>query len=81
MKKYDLSDRKLKIALVLIMAIIGWLCFKGAGSVHAQTTPANLSPGPREVVKLSQAHMGDDVILSYIKNSGVSCKLSADDTM
>jgi len=81
MKEYDLSDRKLKIALVLIMAIIGWLCLKGADSAHAQTTPANLSPGVQEVVKLSQAHMSDDVILSYIRNSGVSYNLSADDIL
>jgi hypothetical protein len=51
MKEHDLSDRKLKIAFVLALVIIGWLCLKGAGSVHAQTNPANLSPGVREVVK------------------------------
>jgi hypothetical protein len=72
MKEYDLSDRKLKIGVVLAVAIIGWFCLHGASSVHAQTTPANLSPGAQEVVKLSQAHLSDDVILSYIKNSGVS---------
>ena len=81
MKKYDLSDRKLKLAIVLAVAIIGWLCLKGANSAHAQATPANLSPGVQEVVKLSQAHMTDDVILSYIKNSGVSYNLSADDIL
>jgi hypothetical protein len=26
MKEYDLSDRKLKIGVVLAMVIIGWMC-------------------------------------------------------
>jgi hypothetical protein len=81
MKEYDLSDRKLKFAVLLAVAIIGWFCFKGASSAHAQATPANLSPGVQEVVKLSQAHMSDDVILSYIRNSGVSYRLTADDIL
>ena len=81
MKEYDLTDRKWKIAFILVMAILGWLCLNGASFVHGQTTPANLSPGVQEVVKLSQAHMSDDVILSYIKNSGASYNLSADDIL
>jgi hypothetical protein len=81
MKENDLSDRKLKIAIALAVALIGWLCLKGASSVQAQATPANLSPGVQEVVRLSQAHMSDDVILSYIRNSGVSYHLSADDIL
>ena len=59
MKDYDLTDRKLKIAFILVMAILGWLCLNGASFIHAQTTPANLSPGLQEVVKLTQAHMSD----------------------
>jgi hypothetical protein len=51
MKEYDLSDRKLKIAFVLAVVLIGWLCFKGAGSTDAQTAPANLTPGMHDVVK------------------------------
>jgi hypothetical protein len=43
MKEYDWSERKLKIAIVLAVVIIGWLCLKGAG--QAQTMPAILSPG------------------------------------
>src|SRR5580658_8982146 len=81
MKEHALSDRKLKIAIVLAVAIIGWLCLKGSSSANAQTAPANLSPGVQEVLKLSQAHMGDEVILSYIKNSGASYNLSADDIL
>jgi hypothetical protein len=62
MDEHDLSDRKLKIGVVLAVAIIGWLCLTGASASHAQTIPANLSPGVQEVLKLSQAHMSDDVI-------------------
>jgi hypothetical protein len=50
MKKYDLSDRKLKIAVILAIAMIGWLCLKGASAAHGQTTPANFSPGMQELV-------------------------------
>ena len=34
---------------------------------RAQTAPANLSPDLQEIVKFAQAHMGDDVILAYIR--------------
>jgi hypothetical protein len=81
MKKYELSDRKLKIGVLLAVALIGWLCFKGASAARSQTTPANLSPDLQEVVKLSATHMSDDVILSYIRNSGVPYNLSADDIL
>jgi hypothetical protein len=43
--------------------------------------PANLSPGLQEIVKLARAGMSDDVILAYIKNSGASYKMSADDIL
>ncbi len=81
MKNYELSDRKLKIGVLLAVAMIGWMCFKGARSAHSQTTPANLSPELQEVVKLSATHMSEDVILSYIRNSGMSYNLSADDIL
>jgi hypothetical protein len=48
---------------------------------HAQTTAANVSPDLQEIVKFAQAHMTDDVILAYIKNSGKSYNVSADDML
>ena len=54
MKEYDLSDRKLKIGVVLAMVIIGWMCLKGASASRAQTTPANLSPAVQAVVATTQ---------------------------
>ncbi len=81
MNTYDLSDRKLKILIVLASVIIGWHCFQGATSSHAQAAAPNLSPSLQEIVKLSKAKMSDDVILAYIKNSGVPYSLSADDVL
>ena len=56
--------------------------FLTAGTIcRAQTAPANLSPDLQEIVKFAQAHMSDDVILAYIKNSGKSYSLSGDDML
>jgi hypothetical protein len=81
MNKNEFSDRRLKILIVLAVLLICWLCFEGASSGHAQTSPANLSPGLQEVVKLTKAHMTDDVILAYIRNSAATYNLSADDIL
>jgi len=67
------------MAAVAVCLAIGWLCWSGGSVGRAQTAPANLSPGLMEVVKLAQAHMTDDIITSYIKNSGAAYSLSADD--
>jgi hypothetical protein len=80
MKTNERMKNKGKIAVVLASLAIGWLCWGGGSAARAQT-PANLSPGLQEVVKLTQAHMGDDVITAYVKNSGQSYYLSADDIL
>ena len=70
----------MKIAIVC--AAIGWICLSTGNFCHAQTPPANpsgLSPDLQEVIKLSQSHMGDKVIINFIKNSGKSYRLGADD--
>jgi hypothetical protein len=59
----------------------GLLCGNIGGVCHAQTAPANLSPGLQEVVKLTQAKMADDVVIAYIKNSGGTYSLSANDIL
>ena len=81
MNEHEFSDRRLKVLIVLAFLIIGWLCFRGASSGHAQSAPSDLSPGVQEVIKLTKAHMTDDVILAYIRNSGSSYNLSADDVL
>jgi len=60
---------------------LGWLCWSAGSVGRAQTAPANLSPALLEVVKLAQAKMSDDIITSYIKNSGAAYSLSADDIL
>src|ERR1017187_1675379 len=66
--------------MIMACAAIGWMCLSVGNLCPAQPA-ANVSPGLLEVVKLSQAQMGDDVIITYIKNSGASYRLSADDIL
>lgn len=51
----------------------------GSSLLVAFADQSKLSPGVQQVLKLSQAHMSDDVITSYIRNSTDTYKLSADD--
>jgi hypothetical protein len=78
MSNNEFSDRRLKILIVLAVVLIGWLW---AVSSHAQSAPADLSPGLQEVIKLTKAHMTDDVILAYVRNSGAAYTLSANDIL
>ena len=70
-----------RIAAAAACLALGWLCWSAQSAGRAQTAPANLSPALLEVVKLAQAHMSDDIITSYIKNSGAAYSLSADDIL
>ena len=79
MKSEERIDGKPIVQVALAWMIIGWMCCSVGSTSNAQTPPSNLSPDLQQVVKLSQAHMGDDVIVNYIRNSGKSYKLSADD--
>lgn len=63
----------------LFVAIISWGCWRVGAQGLAQTPSPNLSPDLQEVIKLSQQKMSDDVITSYIKNTGKTYKLGADD--
>ena len=83
MTNHQPSARKWKWAPAIPLSALmaGWLCFQGAQAAFAQSAPADLSPNVQEVLKLTKAHMGDDVVLAYIHNSGVSYNLSADDIL
>jgi len=70
---------KATITRLVALTAIGWACWQAGSIGLAQTPSANLSPDLQEVVKLSQQKMSDDVITSYIKNSGKTYKLGADD--
>ena len=51
-----------------------------AVTVHATTTvQAKLPSGVADVVKLSRAKVSEDVVLSYVQNSGTTYSLGADD--
>jgi len=43
--------------------------------------PLDLSPGLAEIIKLAQAHIGDDTILAYVQNSGQKYNPSADEIL
>jgi hypothetical protein len=78
MKHMKLIHRQSPLKAALLCAVIGWMCWNAASIGQAQTPP-RLSPDLQEVVTLSQGHMTDDVIISYIRNSGKAYTLSADD--
>jgi hypothetical protein len=79
MKSNKWINLKASLKAALAGAAIGWLCWQTGNVGHAQTASQNMSPDLQEVVKLSQSHMGDDVIVNYIRSSGKSYRLSADD--
>jgi hypothetical protein len=56
-----------------------WLCWNPGNICQAQNPAPGLSPDLQEVVKLTQAKMGDDVIKNYINSTGRTYRLSADD--
>jgi hypothetical protein len=76
MKTNDFLVRKTKAVAALAILMLGGMSAM-LSTAHAQT----LSPQVQEIVKLSQAKMSDDVITSYIHNSGTSFNLSADDIL
>ena len=67
--------------MVLILCVtIGWMSCSARSAFSSDQMPsASLSHRLQEIVKTARAHMGDDVILAYIKRSGVSYSLTADD--
>ena len=71
---------KARILIGLACIAIGLTCWPGNDSCQAQT-PANLDDRLKQVIKLSQAQMTDDVIVNYIKGSGASYNLSVDDIL
>jgi hypothetical protein len=79
MKSYERKYMKGTMKGILSVAAIGWMCWGAGTACLAQTTSANLSPDLQEVVKLSLQKMSDDIITSYIKNTGHTYKLGADD--
>jgi hypothetical protein len=75
----DMKNISSTLTIVTACAAIAWLCWNPGNVCQAQNSPPGLSPDLQEVVKLSQARMGDDVIKSYISGTGRAYQLSADD--
>jgi hypothetical protein len=69
-------------ALVLVPCLVaGWIFWHAGCPCSAQEAqaPPNLGPELQEIAKLGQAHMSDEVILSYVQWSGKFYTLRADD--
>jgi hypothetical protein len=66
------------LSTTLACALVAGTCGNFAPMARAQQG-ANLSPEVRDVLKLSNAQMGDDAIVAFVKNSGKTYYLSADD--
>ena len=79
MKSKELVNMRAALKVALAGMTLGWMCWSAGVSCNAQTAPANLSPALQEVLKLTKAQMGDEVIVSYINNSGTAFHLTADE--
>ena len=79
MKSKRLMKLRTTMKVALACMTIGWMYWSVGNTCYAQIPPANLSPGLQEVLKLTKAQMGDDVIVGYINNSGTAFHLTADD--
>jgi hypothetical protein len=78
--KQILTHYKSRVVLGVACIILGVICWNPGNTCQAQT-PANSSLDLQEIVKFAQAHMSDDVITAYIKNSGKVYNLSGDDIL
>jgi hypothetical protein len=80
MKSTRPSSKKAVAATAAVcIAIVGMFWNANNAFASDAAPPPSLSPALQEVVKLAQAHLGDDVITAYIRNSNASYSLSADD--
>jgi hypothetical protein len=72
---------KVRHVFGIMRLFTGLVCLAFAIFAHSQTPPGNASSGLDEIVKLSQAHMNDEVILNYFRTSGKVFNLSAQDIL
>lgn len=79
MRNHGLEVVKRKLVAVFAGFAVAAICWSSGGLANAQTAaPMALPPGVQDVLKLSQAGLGEDVILAQIRNTGASYNLSAD---
>jgi hypothetical protein len=81
MRNSDLICRYLIAKTSFSRIVIAAVCLSAGVYCDAQapaTNPPNLSPDLQEVVTLSTEQMGEEVITNYIKSTGKSYQLTAD---
>jgi len=82
MSTQSLKQNGPKLRPLAVAAVLGWMVSTAGSPVFAQSEPvgpAPLAPEVREVVTLTEAKVGDDVIISYIRSKQRVFSLSADD--
>jgi len=67
-----------KLSTFFSAALVAWIYFSSGGVSPAQVS-GSLPPELQDIVKLSQAQVPDDIIVTHIKNSGVAYHLNADE--
>src|SRR5579862_2069091 len=61
--------------------VVALAMLAAASLSYAQAPAPNVSQDLQEIVRFTQAHMSDDVIVAFIKNSNKTYALSADDML
>ena len=69
MNEHDLSDGQWKVAVVLTVALLGWLCFNNSGYIGAQRKITSLDEAPHATNSL-QAHVSGRIVSPDIKSFG-----------
>jgi len=81
MNMKEMINRMIRRAGACLAAVMALAMLAASPASNAQTTYANLSPDLQDIVKMAQTKLPDDVILTYIKNSGKVYKVSVDDIL
>ncbi len=69
MNEHDISDGQWKVAVVLTVALLGWLCFNNSGYINAQRKISSLDQAPHATNSL-QAHVSGRIVSPDIKSVG-----------
>ena len=78
MKSKRTVERKTRVFAACAVAAVAWALMMAGPTSYAQPAPASLSPELQEIVRFTQAHMTDEVIVAYIKNSGKNYSVNGD---
>ena len=69
MNEHDFSDGQWKVAFVLTVALLGWLCFNNSGYINAQRKIAKLNQAPHATNSL-EARMSGRIVSPDVKDLG-----------